>query len=130
MKATYILARGKRSIMKISSAALLAACLLLSGASAGLLPQKEGIQTLVLLDDWATIETHSVFFDSLRKDGHSLLFETANPPPPIKYYESYFYDNIIFMAPAAKGKRYLMILIVSITRLEEPNCNQRPDRVP
>lgn len=94
-----------KATLRISSAALLAAALLLAPTWAALTQKKEGIQTLVLVDDWATIETHSVFFDSLRKDGHSLQFETANPPPPIKYYESYFYDNIILMAPSAKGKQ-------------------------
>ncbi len=88
---------------KIYSATLLAAFLLLGQSFAGLIPQKEGIQTLVLLDDWATVETHSAFFESLRKDGHSLLFENANPPPPIKYFDSFFYDNIILMAPSTKG---------------------------
>ena len=92
----------------ISSAALATAMLLLSSgpitSSAGLLPKKEGHQTLVLVDDWATIETHSIFFDQLRSDGHQLLFETANPAPPIKYYDEYFYDNIILMAPSIKGK--------------------------
>lgn len=94
----------------ISSAGLLAALLLLGQpAMASLIPKKEGIQTLVLLDDWATVETHSLFFDSLRKDGHNLLFETANPAPPIKYYEYFFYDNIVLMSPSVKGK-YICII--------------------
>lgn len=96
----------KASALRISSAALFAALLLLAPTSfAGLAPKKEGIQTLVLLDDWATIESHSTFFEGLRKDGHVLKFETANPPPPVKYYESYFYDNIILMAPSVKGNK-------------------------
>ncbi len=90
----------------ISSAALL---LLLGTASSTLIPKKQGVQTLVLLDDWATLDTHSIFFDSLRRDGHNLVFEGANPPPQIKYFDDYFYDNIILMAPSAKGKRYLAV---------------------
>jgi hypothetical protein len=86
----------------ISSAVLL---LLLGTAAFGsLIPKKDGLQTLVLLDDWATLDTHSIFFESLRRDGHNLVFEGANPPPQIKYFDDYFYDNIIFMAPNTKGK--------------------------
>ena len=101
--------RVNKSIVKlISSAAFLAVSLLIGTQSqvrAALQPQKDGIQTLVLLDDWATVETHSIFFETLRKDGHSLAFESANPPPAIKYFDSFFYDNIILMAPAVKGKQ-------------------------
>lgn len=47
----------------------------------GIIPKKEGIKTLVLLDNWATIETHSIFFESLKQSGHSILFEMVNPAP-------------------------------------------------
>jgi len=88
----------------ISSAAVLA--LFLGTAAFGsLIPKEEGIKTLVLLDDWATLDTHSIFFESLRRDGHNLVFEGANPPPQIKYFDNYFYDNIILMAPSVKGKQ-------------------------
>ena len=90
-----------KAIKQISSVAFL---LVLSTASASLIPRKQGIQTLVLLDDWATIDTHSIFFESLRRDGHNLVFEGANPPPLIKYFDDFFYDNVIFMAPNVKGK--------------------------
>jgi hypothetical protein len=61
----------------------LAVFLLLLGqpAFSALIKEKKGIQTLVLLDDWATIQTHSHFFESLRKDGHEIVFQSANPPP-------------------------------------------------
>jgi hypothetical protein len=78
--------------------------LLGTAAFGSLIPKKQGIQTLVLLDDWATLDTHSIFFETLRRDGHNLVFEGANPPPQIKYFDDYFYDNIILMAPSAKGK--------------------------
>jgi hypothetical protein len=43
-----------KAIMRsISYAATL--CLFLYSASASLIPKKQGIQTLVLLDDWATL---------------------------------------------------------------------------
>ena len=79
-------------------------CLFLYSASASLIPKKQGIQTLVLLDDWATLQTHSILFDTLKKDGHNLVFENAYPGPQIKYYDEFFYDNIILMAPGVKGK--------------------------
>jgi len=60
-------------------------------------------KTLVLLDDWATIETHSIFFDSLRSKGQDLQFEMITPVPAIRYYEEYYHDNIILMAPSVKG---------------------------
>lgn len=42
------------------------ACLLaMNKAHAGLISEEEIIKTLVVLDNWATIETHSVFFDHL-----------------------------------------------------------------
>lgn len=81
-------------------------CLFLYSASASLIPKKQGIQTLVLLDDWATLQTHSILFDTLKKDGHNLVFENAYPGPQIKYYDEFFYDNIILMAPGVKGKEF------------------------
>ena len=78
--------------------------LALTQVSAGILPTKQGIRTLVLLDSWATIETHSIFFDTLRRDGgHTLQFEMASAGPQIKYYQEYFFDNIILMAPSVRG---------------------------
>ena len=88
-----------RSISQIATL-----CLFLYGATASLIPKKQGIQTLVLLDDWATLQTHSIFFETLKKDGHNLVFENANPAPQIKYFDEFFYDNIILMAPGVKGK--------------------------
>jgi len=57
---------------RLISSATLTAMLLLLGqqAFASIVPNKSGIHTLILVDDWATIDTHSVFFESLRKDGH------------------------------------------------------------
>ncbi len=72
--------------------------------TSALLPKKQGISTLVLLDDYSLVETHSIFFDSLTKDGHVLHYEMIAPSPPnIKYYDDYYYDNIIMMAPSVKG---------------------------
>lgn len=105
MKAARI---QKRFGKLISYGALILASLLLGSLNqavrGALIPSKEGTQTLVLVDDWATLETHSVFFESLRRDGHNLVFESANPPPQIKYYDQFYYDNIIMMAPSVKGR--------------------------
>ena len=66
--------------------------------------EKVETKTLVLLDNWATIETHSIFFDHLRSEiGHQVEFAMADVGPPVvKLYDSFFYDNIILMAPSFK----------------------------
>jgi hypothetical protein len=87
----------------VSSKFLILCISLLLTVNCGIIPQKQGIKTLVLLDNWATIETHSIFFDSLRLDGHSLQFEMIKPAPAIKYFEEYYFDNIILMAPSTRG---------------------------
>ena len=72
-------------------------------AFSSVMPYKDNKKTLVLLDSWATIETHSIFFDILKRSGHTLTFEMAtNNPPEIKYYEEYFFNNMIIMAPSIK----------------------------
>lgn len=83
----------------------------------------------MLLDDWATIDTHSVFFDSLKRDGHHLQFETANPPPAIKYFDEFFYDNIILMAPALKGMLLSQLNCFAFYRIQVSSDNQRAHRV-
>jgi len=40
----------------------------------------------------------------LRGDGHVLTFKTVNDKPEIKYYDDFFYDNIILMAPSSALK--------------------------
>lgn len=90
--------------MSVSYALILSLFLGLPLVRGDVLPKKQGIQTLVLLDDYALVETHSIFFDSLSRDGHQLQFEMIAPnPPAIKYYEDYYFDNIILMAPSVKG---------------------------
>ena len=44
----------------------LLAGLVASSASAGLIEEDTTLKTLVLVDDWATLETHSMFFDHVR----------------------------------------------------------------
>lgn len=45
----------------------------IAGVNALLTPVNETVKTLVLLDNWATVETHSHFFDHIRETlGHEL----------------------------------------------------------
>ena len=118
-------ANSTRMIKKIISSLSLATFMLLfsSMTSASLVPQKEGVHTLVLIDDWSLVQSHSIFFDQLRKDGHQLEFSSAIPSPSIRYYDEFLYDNIILMAPSIKGK--LLNKILKFFRIEITNCNQR-----
>lgn len=83
----------------------------LSACQAGtFVPEKNQNSTLVLLDTWATIETHSIFFDHIRNMGgknHTLEFKLitgqAGEEVNIQKFNKYFYDNIIFMAPTVKA---------------------------
>jgi hypothetical protein len=75
-------------------------------ANCGIITKREGTKTLVLLDNWATLETHSIFFETLKKDGHELQFEMVKPAPNIKYFEEYYFDNIVLMAPSARGNKF------------------------
>lgn len=66
--------------------------------------------TLVLVDTWATLETHSIFFEHIRAMGggnHTLEFKlisgSPNEPVGIQQFNKYFYDNIILMAPTVKS---------------------------
>lgn len=81
---------------------------LLSPLQAKLISQEDITKTLIVLDNWATIETHSVFFSHLKdKLGHKLEFAMAATGPHIvKHYDEYYFDNIVFMAPSSKGKLY------------------------
>lgn len=64
-----------------------------------------------MLDNWATVETHSVFFNHLTERlGHKLEYAMASTGPHIvKHYDEYYFDNIIFMAPSSKGKFVLLL---------------------
>lgn len=45
------------------SSKLITLAALFAVAASSIFPKKTGLQTLVLLDNWATIETHSIFFE-------------------------------------------------------------------
>jgi len=58
-------------------------------ASAGtFIKEKSQNKTLVIVDTWATLETHSIFFDHIQKMGsgnHTLEFKvvSGNPSDPV-----------------------------------------------
>jgi len=59
-----------------------------------------GKRTLILLDTFATKETHSFFLSGLAGRGHKLTYLLANSPDVLlsKYGEP-LYDNLIYFAP-------------------------------
>jgi oligosaccharyltransferase complex subunit beta len=64
-------------------------------------------RTLVVIESWSLLSSHSLFFDNMREDGHVLTFKMASSNPEIKYYDQYFYDNILLMAPSTILKENL-----------------------
>ena len=110
--------------MKVVSSLILS---LLFGAfvKSNVLSKKEGIQTLVLIDDYSIIETHSILFDSMRRDGHVLQFEMVTAQTPaIKYYEDYYHDNIILMAPSVRGIKDSFLVNNLNIELKDPVTNK------
>jgi len=72
---------------------------------AGLISETKVTKTLVLVDDWATVETHSLFFDHVKGNlGHEIEYAMANQGPDgkIKHHDAYYFDNIVMMAPSTK----------------------------
>ncbi|XP_065565575.1 dolichyl-diphosphooligosaccharide--protein glycosyltransferase 48 kDa subunit-like [Artemia franciscana] len=60
-------------------------------------------ETLVLLDNSAIKETHSVFFKSLADQGHGLTFKIADDAGLVlSKYGDYLYDNLIIFAPGVE----------------------------
>ena len=77
---------------------------LAAAVSAKFISEETETKTLVLLDNWATVETHSVMFDHLKnKIGHKVEFAMADVGPSIvKHYDEFYWDNILIMAPSMK----------------------------
>ena len=65
--------------------ALLQGVFIINGVKAGTFVQeKSQNHTLVLVDTWATLETHSMFFDSIKNMGgknHTLEFKLISGSP-------------------------------------------------
>lgn len=80
---------------------LLSTISLLSGLikAEGLIESEKNTKTLVLLDNFATIETHSTFFAHLeQKLGHELDFEMASSKINFRTYDKWRYQNVVLMA--------------------------------
>ena len=57
-------------------------------------------KSLVLLDDWHSLETHSIFWDQIRSLNIELDFKIIDDPSiQLTYYGEYIYQSIIFFAP-------------------------------
>ncbi|KAJ1527065.1 hypothetical protein ONE63_008606 [Megalurothrips usitatus] len=60
-----------------------------------------GGNTLVLLDNLAIKETHSIFFKSLQERGHVLTFKSADDASlSLTKYGEYLYEHLIIFAPS------------------------------
>ena len=76
-------------------------------AEANLIKEDTATKTLVVVDDWSTVETHSVFFDHIRSAlGHKIEFAMSETGPSgkVKHHDAYYFDNIVMMSPSVKGK--------------------------
>ena len=92
---------------------LLLVCLVaqLTFVSAGTFVQpKSQNKTLVIVDTWATLETHSIFFDHIQKMGagnhtleYKLISGMSTDKVNFEQFNKYFYDNIILMAPTVQS---------------------------
>lgn len=92
-----------------SAGAFAATAIFLSGMGArcGLISEDTATKTLVVLDDWATVETHSILFEHIGKSGklgHEIEFAMASKGPQgkVKHRDAYYFDNIVLMAPSTK----------------------------
>ncbi|XP_064461319.1 dolichyl-diphosphooligosaccharide--protein glycosyltransferase 48 kDa subunit-like [Ornithodoros turicata] len=60
-------------------------------------------ETLVLLDNLATKETHSIFFRSLQERGFKLTFKSGDDPSlSLKKYGEYLYKHLILFSPSVE----------------------------
>jgi len=60
-------------------------------------------ETLVLLDNLAIRETHSIFFKSLTDRGYSLTFKSADDSNLVlSKYGEYLYENVIIFSPSVE----------------------------
>ena len=54
----------------------------------------------MLLDNWSTKETHSLFFKGLNDQGFQMTFKTADDTSiSIKKYGEYTYDHLVLFCP-------------------------------
>jgi oligosaccharyltransferase complex subunit beta len=71
------------------------------------LEQKSQKKTLVLLDDWHNIDTHSLFWSQIKKMNFELDFRMIDDPSiKLTDFGEYIYTNIIYFSPSfSKLKR-------------------------
>lgn len=84
------------------SSLLLFACLIVVAyaQSNGIVPDGQGKRMLVLLDNYAVRETHSIFFKSLRDRGFQLTFKAADDSDlALTKYSEYLFDHLVLFAP-------------------------------
>lgn len=63
-----------------------------------------GKRTLVLLDDMAKVQSHSLFFSQLADRGHKLTYLHAESEDvKLKSYGEYVYDNMVIFAPTVES---------------------------
>jgi oligosaccharyltransferase complex subunit beta len=87
---------GKISVLLLLSISMFSVAIS-SGSNATSLVKE---RSLVLLDDWHYLETHSLFFDQLRALNIELDFKIVDDPTiQLTYYGDYIYQSIIFLAP-------------------------------
>ncbi|XP_047001722.1 dolichyl-diphosphooligosaccharide--protein glycosyltransferase 48 kDa subunit [Schistocerca americana] len=77
--------------------------LLIIGASALFAYANAGGETLVLLDNLAIKETHSMFFKSLQERGYTLTFKSADDAGLVlSKYGEFLYKHLIIFAPSVE----------------------------
>lgn len=69
------------------------------------------IKTLILIDDLHYLDTHSMFWDQLRKMNFEIDFKMVDDPNiKLTYFGEYLYNNIIFFAPSFnEGKLFYFL---------------------
>ena len=105
--------------------AFLSSLLALSSLTSGKLVKEDtATKTLVVVDDWATVETHSRFFSHIKDTlGHKLEFSIATSVQKFKHHDAYYFDNIVLMSPSIKGKSQLFP-----SKLIHDGIRREPDR--
>merc|ERR1719187_514016 len=62
-----------------------------------------GGKTLVLVDNWAIRETHSILFKSLRERGFDLTVRTADDPTlSLMKYGEFIYEHLVIFSPSVE----------------------------
>jgi oligosaccharyltransferase complex subunit beta len=64
-------------------------------------------KTLVILENNNIKNTHSQFFEQLKKRGYELEFSlSSNPKNKLLEFGEYIYDNLIIFAPNVKSNNF------------------------